>query len=119
MITVYQIQFSDEEIRVANTQGFHASPRVSAWSEMLLSGHNNWKDEYAQYYTPVMEIDADDLEEAFNVSNGYGTASSRKLSRCRSGSVGDIFVMDDCCYIVDSVGFTAIGKYDLGSNKSA
>lgn len=119
MITVYQIQMTDADYNLVNTQGFGASPRVDARNKMLLSGHKNWKNEYAQYYTPVMEIDTDDLEEAFDVSNGYGTASSRKLARGRSGSVGDIFVMDDCCYIVDPFGFTAIGKYDLGSEKIA
>lgn len=114
MITVYQILLTDRDVVEANSPSFRNPPRFDAYRNMLLGGHSSWKEEYTQYYVPVMEIDTDDLNEAFDVSNGYGNSTFRYLSRGRSGSVGDIFVMDNDCYIVDSLGFTNVGRYELG-----
>lgn len=114
MIIVYQIRLSDRDIQEANSRQFRDPPKFDAYRKMAFSGHANWRNEYAQYYTPVMEIETDDLNEAFDVSNGYGEASFRRLSPGHSGSVGDIFVKDGNCYIVDPFGFTNIGHYELG-----
>jgi hypothetical protein len=103
MITVYQIRLIDREIAEA------------VYRQMASSGYSAWKNEYAQYYTPVMEIETDDLDDAFDAANGYSDSVVRRLSRGHSGSVGDIFVKDGDCYIVDPMGFTNIGRYELGA----
>ena len=105
MITVYQIRLSAR----------NSAPRFDAYRQMAFSGHSAWRNEYAQFYTPVMEIETDDLNDAFDAANGYSESTVRRLSPGHSGSVGDIFVKDGDCYIVDPMGFTNIGRYELGA----
>lgn len=116
MITVYQIALSNRDILEANSPKFRDPPKFVAYRNMLLSGHDKWRNEYAEYYIPVMEIDTDDLNEAFDVANGFGQSSYRRLTNCRSASVGDIFLKEGNCYIVDPMGFTNIGYYELGES---
>lgn len=114
MIAVYQILFSNAEIDIYNaTEDRSKAPRIAAWSRMML-GAGKWNEEYAKLYEKVAEVDTEDLNEVFDVTNGYGTASIKRLKRGRSGSVGDIFVKDGNCYIVDNFGFVNVGKYKLG-----
>lgn len=115
MITIYQIQLSDDEIITANSRGFDAVPKVVAKTRMML-GAGKWKhDEYPKYYERVYEVDTDDLDEAFEITNLWNeTWKVTRVRRGSSSSVGDIFVKDGDCYIVDNFGFVAVGKYQLG-----
>jgi len=114
MITVYQINLTDDQINLVNTKGFSAVPEAHARITMQL-GAEKWKEEFAKFYTPVYEVDTDNLEDAFVLTNHWEhTDRVTRLKRGSSSSVGDIFVKDGNCYIVDNFGFVAIGKYDLG-----
>lgn len=115
MITVYQIHLTDNEIDIANSRGFEAVPKVLAKTRMML-GARKWNhDEYPKYYEATYEVDTDDLDKAYEITNLW--EEDWKVTRLRRGSsssVGDIFVKDGDCYIVDNFGFTAVGKYELG-----
>jgi hypothetical protein len=114
MITVYQINLTDEQIDSINLIGFDAVPEGHARITMQL-GARKWKDEFAKFYTPVYEVDTDDLDDAFEITNLWENMDRvTRLKRGSSSSVGDIFVKDGNCYIVDNFGFVNVGKYDLG-----
>ena len=114
MITVYQIHVNDEDIDAVNREGFNAVPKVAAKIRMSIDA-SKWKhDEYPKYYEATYEVDTDDLDVAFEATNLWEGYSVKRLKRGSSSSVGDIFVKNGDCYIVDTFGFVAIGKYKLG-----
>lgn len=113
MIKIYQIRPSDSDINAANIHGFEAVEKVSAKFDMML-GARKWKDDYARMYTPMYEVDTDDLDQAFESTNLWEDNLVRRLNRGSSSSVGDIFVKDGVCHIVDSFGFKNIGERELG-----
>ena len=112
MIRVYQIKLTDEQVVEVNAG--KDVPAFNAWNRMML-GASKFSEEYLQYYTKGWEIDTDQLDEAFEVSNGIGdTYKGTRVGRSRSGSVGDIFVDENGdCFICDTFGFAAIGQYNL------
>jgi hypothetical protein len=113
MITIYQIRLTNEEINKANAEGFRAVPKVEAKTWMGI-GARKWMADYAKYYEPVCEVDTDDLEVAFEATNLWEMPElTKRLGRCSSSSVGDIFVKDGDCYIVDSFGFKQLGPYEM------
>lgn len=112
MITIYQIELSDADIIRANAQGFDAAPTVAAKTRMMM-GACKWKEEYVPLYKATYKVDTDDLDEAFEITNLWN--EDYKVTRLRRGSsssVGDIFVKDGNCYIVDKFGFANVGKYE-------
>lgn len=116
MITIYQIRPTDEEVRIANDQGFSAVPAVLAKTRMMLGfDDSKFSEDYIQYYRPVYEVDTDDLNAAFEATNLWedDKYTVRRLARGSSSSVGDIFVKDGDCYIVDNFGFVAVGYYEM------
>ena len=116
MITIYQIRISDDDIIRANAQGFEAVPAVLAKTRMMLGfDHSKFSEAYIQYYRPVYEVDTDDLDVAFEATNLWedDKYKVRRLTRGSSSSVGDIFVKDGDCFIVDNFGFVAVGHYNM------
>jgi hypothetical protein len=112
MITIYQIHLSDADINLANSAGFESVPRVAARFDMQL-GARKWKqDEYPQYYEATYEVDTDDLDEAFEATNLWEGPEVKRLKRGSSSSVGNIFVKDGDCFIVDNFGFANVGKIE-------
>ena len=112
MITIYQIRLSNSDIDAVNARGWEASLKTDAYSQMRFSGARKWKNEYATHYEAVYEVDTDDLDFAFEATNLWESNTVKRLRRGSSSSVGDIFVKDGNCYIVDSFGFTNVGKYE-------
>lgn len=114
MITIYQIHLTNEEINRANREGFEAVPAVLAKTRMMLGfDHSKFSEDYIKYYRPTYEVDTDDLDEAFEATNLWDGYSVRRLAPGSSSSVGDIFVKDGDCFIVDNFGFVAVGHYDM------
>ena len=112
MITIYQIHLTDEQIRRANAEGFAAVPAVLAKTRMGLGfDRSKFSEDYLQFYRPTYEVDTDDLNVAFEATNLWEGYDVRRLARGSSSSVGDIFVKDGDCYIVDNFGFVAVGAY--------
>jgi hypothetical protein len=115
MITIYQIRLSDSDIIAVNARGWDAVPKAGARADMML-GARKWNEDFAKYYDATYEVDTDDLDAAFEVTNLWNDPSMiTRLVRGSSSSVGDIFVKDGDCYIVDNFGFVNIGKYNLGA----
>jgi hypothetical protein len=117
MITIYQIHLTEFEIMIVNSRGFAANPKAHAKNRMSLGAYEWNHDEYPKYYEATYQVDTNDLDEAFELTNLWN--EDRKVTRLRRGyssSVGDIFVKDDNCFIVDNFGFVEIGKYILEFN---
>jgi hypothetical protein len=115
MITIHQIRLSDSDIIAVNARGWAAVPKAGARADMML-GARKWNEDYTKYYEATYEVDTDDLDAAFEITNLWN--EDYKVTRLRRGSsssVGDIFVKDGDCYIVDNFGFVNIGKYNLGA----
>lgn len=118
MITIYQIQLTDDQIDAVN-----AGLQVEAYKvrSRMQFGFERSKfcEDYLQYYTKGWTVDTDDVEEAFAVANGMGDRyKARRFGRPYSASVGDIFVNDDGdCFVCDTFGFVSVGKYDIGDLK--
>jgi hypothetical protein len=113
MITIYQIRPTDEDIMRANAQGFEAVPAILAKTRMMLGfDKSKFCEDYIQYYTPVYQVDTDDLDDAYEATNLWEGYDVRRLARGSSSSVGDIFVRDGVCYIVDNFGFVEVGYYE-------
>lgn len=112
MITIYQIHLSDSDIIAINARGWDASPKINAYSKLSNFGHDKWKPEYMEYFELTYDVDTDNLDEAFEYTNLWENDRVRRITRGHSSSVGDIFVKDGDCYIVDRFGFTNIGKFE-------
>lgn len=114
MITVYQIRLTDEQIDAVNAG--KTVPEFVAWNRMML-GAEKFSEDYLPLYTKAFEVDTNDLDTCFEVTNGIGnTYLATRFGRPRSASVGDIFVDNNGdCFIVDTFGFTAVGKYSLAA----
>jgi hypothetical protein len=113
MITIYQILLSNEDIRNVNANGWGFVPKADAKSWMGI-GARKWMAEYAKYYEPTMTVDTDDLELAFEATNLWNHPDKiKRIARGHSSSVGDIFVKDGDCYVVDSFGFAKLGPYEM------
>lgn len=109
MITIYQIQLTDEQIDRVNAYGFDSVPAMKAKTNVMF-GAKNFKHSDFEYYMPTMNVDTDDLEKAFELTNLWEDKSKieRLGPRQSSSSVGDIFRKGAQFYMVDSFGFTPI-----------
>lgn len=76
----------------------------------MMMGAKNWQPEFAQVYIAAYEVDADDLEEAFELTNLWNDMNKINFlaDPGPSSSVGDIFVLNGQCFIVDNFGFTQV-----------
>ena len=108
MITIHQIRLTDEGVRDFN-RGM-SIPSIEAKHKLMLNAGKNWKPEYWGFYTACYEVDTDDLEHAFEVTNLWNANSiiTALGQQSASSSVGDIFERDGHFYIVDSFGFKEV-----------
>lgn len=106
MITIYQIQISNEMADRFNAGGNF--PEIETWRKLLLSGSKNFTEDMLEYFTPVYEVDVDELEAAFEITNMWVDKQIVRVipdTEGRSSSVGDIFEKEGKLYMVDSFGF--------------
>ena len=113
MITVYQIQMTESTYDTINALGrekaMETIPAYEAYMETIVFGAKRWKDNMAQHYSKVCEIDCNDLEDAFRISNTYQEDTITMIAdRMRSLSVGDICVENGAAYLVDRCGFERV-----------
>lgn len=112
MIKVYQIQMSNADIHIINTDGEY-TPKIQAFFDR--SFESTFKAENFKYYTHVANVDVDGFEQAFRVMNLWEDDENfdrlELLERCASMSVGDIVAdHNGDLYRVASFGFTLIEK---------
>ena len=102
MITIYQNRCKE----------LSSEPQKEAKYAMMM-GAKKWQPEFAQYYIASCEVDTDDLEEAFELTNLWNDMNKINFlaDRGPSSSVGDIFVdSKGQCFIVDNYGFKQIAN---------
>ena len=98
MITIFQINLSDEEIDAINAGEF--SPRYEAVRDTM-TGYKWLKEKgllesVQQFYRPAIVVDTDSLETAFHLTNMWNDEKRvDRIESCKSTSVGDIAVEDN------------------------
>ncbi len=107
MIKVYQIQLTNAEVDIINTDG-EWTPRIKAFFDR--SFDSKFKSENFQYYDHVANVAGDDMEKTFELMNLWNDESKvQRLGPCSSMSVGDILEMEDGSrYRCASMGFDQI-----------
>jgi hypothetical protein len=110
MITIYQIQVTDEQIDALNAG--KSVPSFEA-KRSLMFGASEFTPDMLQYFTEVARVDTDDLERAFELTNLWeDTSKVEKFTRMSSTSVGDIFLKGDAFYMVDNFGFKTLRLFN-------
>lgn len=112
MITIYQIQMTNEQV-----DAFNAGTSVTAIEakRKLMFGAKNFTPDMLQYFTEVYEVETDDLEKAFELTNLWNNGHLVRAvpgTRGHSSSVGDIFRMNERFYMVDTFGFKELRLFD-------
>lgn len=102
MITIYQI----------NTQ---IGQNAIEAKRKLMFGSEDFTPDMLQYFTPVYEVETNDLEVAFELTNLWNNGHLVRAlpgTRGHSTSVGDIFSMGDRFYMVDDFGFAELRLFN-------
>lgn len=89
MLKVFQIQLTNEEVDIINSDGEY-TPKIKAFFSRVFD--SNFNASNFQYYTHVANVATDDMEEAFRAMNLWDDAAEvqKVATRCSSMSVGDI-----------------------------
>ena len=111
--TVYQIQIERSVYDQVNQLGHEGAaekfPEYRAYMDCQFRGSKKYQPEYSQYYAPVCEIEADDLNGVFHIGNMGPEESITRLAAMHSVSVGDIIEDEQGRRVmVDSFGFGEI-----------
>lgn len=112
MITIYQIQITNAQVNAFNA-GKHV-PAIET-SRELMFGSKKFQPNMLQYFTPVYEVETDDLETAFELTNLWNNGHLVRAlpgTRGRSSSVGDIFRNGDRYFMVDNFGFKELHLFN-------
>ena len=105
MITVYQIKVTSEQVREFNSG--KTCPAIEAKHKLMLSGSKRFTPAMLLQFTATCEVDTDDLEHAFEITNLWHESHlvNRLTDKVSSTSVGDIFEKDGKFFMVDDCGF--------------
>ena len=111
--TVHQIQIDRSVYNEVNRLGHEAAadqfPEYRAYMDTSFMGSKRYRAEYSQYYKPVCEIEAPNLNRVFDIGNIGPEESITRLLPMHSISVGDIIEDEQGVrHIVDSFGFKEI-----------
>lgn len=86
-------------------------PDIKAHLDCTTMGSKKWSPAYKPFYSHVLEVEADGLEDVFALCNGVPKDNARivrEIQKWHSLSVGDIVELDKVYYMVDGVGFNQI-----------
>lgn len=114
MITVYQVQLTDEQYDRVNAVGHEAAaneiPAYRAHLECSFFGAAKFQPEFFASYAPVAKFDTEDLEEAFTIGNIFEGFEDQieRIAPMHSVSVGDILEKNGKFFMVDSFGFKQV-----------
>ena len=112
MITIYQIKLTNSQVDAFNAGT--SVPSIEA-KRKLMFGAKKFTPDMLQYFTEVYEVETDDLEKAFELTNLWNNGHLVRAvpgTRGHSSSVGDIFSQDGRFYMVDSFGFTELKLFN-------
>ena len=105
MITIFQIQMSNAQVDAFNAG--ESVPAIDAKRKLML-GAKKFEPSMVEFFTAVYEVETDDLEKAFELTNLWENGHLVRAlpsTRGHSSSVGDIFGHNGRYYMVDSFGF--------------
>lgn len=109
---VYQIQLTDAEVDLINEKGHNAVAKHVAKLDMDMDFSGNKIGDLAAdalksgYYTHVANIEAQSLEEVFQIGNIGPEENIKRLTRMSSLSVGNIIVdPEGAHHVVAAFGF--------------
>lgn len=109
MITIYQIQLTDEQVALINEKGHNAVPaNVVRMNNQF--GEKAFKASDFQYYTKAYEVDTDSKDKAFELTNLWNDQSKVKVfgDNGYSTSVGDIMEVNGQYFMVENFGFMEV-----------
>ena len=117
MFYIYQTSLTENQILTINAHGWDNGPD---WAKAY-ANKNFGKFSGSEYITLMnndiikhtQTINSNDLDDIFNIGNGYGDQSKRTMhEETYSLSVGDILVsaIDNEAYVVAGFGFTKLSK---------
>lgn len=112
MITIFQIQMTNEQV-----DAFNAGESVPAITtkQKLMFGAEKFNPSMLEHFTAVYEVETDDLEKAFELTNLWNNGHLIRAlhgTRGHSSSVGDIFRKGDRYYMVDRFGFEELRLFN-------
>lgn len=105
MITIFQIQTSDAQVDAFNAGS--SVPAIEAKRKLLI-GAKKFEPSMLEFFTPVYEVETDNLDTAFELTNLWMNGHLVRAlpgTRGHSSSVGDIFGHNGRYYMVDNFGF--------------
>ena len=108
MITLHQIQLTNEDYDLINEKGHGAVPAHMARIGLSIFGSEKWKPEFADYFTASAKCNTNSLDEAFEVANLWTDNVARIHPEARSASVGDLLERDGEFFLIEDIGFTQI-----------
>lgn len=107
--SMYVIRHDDLKAAMGNDGWGSKNPLVGAYLNCSL-GADEYSPDMFEHYSHVANIEANNLEHAFAISNGIVEGNIERLDKCPSLSVGHILIdEDDVKHMVDSFGFSEIG----------
>jgi hypothetical protein len=106
---LYQIHLTDAEVDQVNAEGHNSVPKQKAKLDMSFTDKvaELASDAFSKgYYTHVSNIEAEGLEDVFEVGNIGPESSIERLGRMHSVSVADVVeTPEGVRHVVASVGF--------------
>jgi hypothetical protein len=113
--TVHQIQIARSVYNEVNALGHEEAavkfPEYRAYMDTMFRGSKGFKPEYEKYYSPVCVIEAEDLNQVFDIGNIGPEERIERIAPMHSVSVGDIIEcggtdkIRGVRFMVDSMGF--------------
>jgi len=109
---VHQIQISNEIHDDVNRLG-HAGaakkyPAYEAHMAVSFRGSEKFETRFLEHYAVVAEIDAENLEQVFEIGNIWPEKGLTLIRQMHSISVGDIVELKGQYFMVDQIGFTSL-----------
>ena len=108
---VFQFELTRADEQLINTKGWDASPKTKAYID---SRSGKFTPAAVPFYAEVCEIDADSLEQVFDIGNIGPEERITRKAQMHSVSVGDI-VLDPAgdMHMVAPIGFTMVAPMSL------
>lgn len=112
---VYQIILTEAQRDAINKHGWDEVDAGKAKMNVMNKGFEGWNPTYQQYYKLAYQIESNDLDEIFELTNLHHNqvAVERCNDKASSTSVGDIIELDGTkMWMVDPLGFTRMHVFE-------
>jgi hypothetical protein len=106
--SIFQFQLNKEDEMLINSQGWDASPKIKSYISSKMG--KGYDPKATLYYDIVAKIEADNLDQVFDIGNIGPEKAIERIKSMHSISVGDVIMEDDTgdLFYVAKFGFTKI-----------